>query len=218
MLFQISSGRGPIECELAVGLYLAWFLKRNPMAMIRDTRRSAAIDIGSRTLIPYKSVLLEILSGELPAEGVVQWICPSPIRKEHRRKNWFIKIASVSDSILPETYSDLGLDLEQPDKRVLRTKTFRSPGKGGQNVNKVESGVRVTHLPTGLTSVSVTARTQAANRKLALERLRATIARHNKSRAETLETMKWRTHNVMQRGNAVVVFKGLDFAPAKNVD
>jgi peptide chain release factor len=214
MLFQISSGRGPIECELAVGLYLAWFLKRNPQAVTRDARRADAVDADGRTLTPYKSVLLEIPSGEFPAEGVVQWICPSPVRKEHRRKNWFIRIAAVTAAGVPEKYSALGLDPARPDKRLLRTETFRSPGKGGQNVNKVESGVRITHLPTGLTAFSVTARTQAANRKLALERLRAMISEHNERREGTMESMKWRTHNVLQRGNAVAVFTGLDFVPA----
>jgi peptide chain release factor len=220
MLFQITAGRGPIECELAVGLYLAWFLRRNPRAVTRDARHAAAIDVGGKILTPYKSVLLEILSGEPPAEGVVQWICPSPIRKGHRRKNWFIRIASVNDSADPETYDDSGLDPARPDKRLLRMETFRSPGKGGQNVNKVETGVRITHLPTGLIAVSVTARTQAANKRLALERLRAMIAKQNERREETMETMKWRIHNAMQRGNAVAVFRGLDFEPApkKSID
>jgi peptide chain release factor len=147
----------------------------------------------------------------------VQWICPSPIRKGHRRKNWFIRIAPVTDSIAIGTYNDLGRDPARPDKRLLRTETFRSPGKGGQNVNKVETGVRITHLPTGLIAASVTARTQAANKRLALERLREMISRHNENREGMIETMKWHTHNAVQRGNAAAVFHGLDFELAQKI-
>jgi len=213
MLFQITSGRGPMECELAVGLYLEWLLARNPQAVVKEMRRAASVEAEGKVLTPYKSVLVEIASGYLPAEGSVQWICPSPVRKGHRRKNWFIKVSAISAASMPGAYSDSGLHPARPDKRVMRVETFRSPGKGGQNVNKVESGVRITHVPTGLTAMSVTARTQAANKKLALERLRELIARHNEARERGMETAKWDTHNVVQRGDAVAVFSGLSFEP-----
>ena len=215
MLFQITSGRGPIECELAAGLYLEWLLSQNPVAMVKEARKAASIDAGGRALTPYKSILVEILSGYLPAEGIVQWICPSPVRKGHRRKNWFIKVSAISDSSVPDAYSDHGLHPARPDKRIIHMETFRSPGKGGQNVNKVETGVRITHLPTGLVAASVTARTQAANKKLALERLREMIGRHNTQRGRVMETTKWNTHNTMQRGGAVAVFSGLSFELVK---
>jgi peptide chain release factor len=206
MVFQITAGRGPVECEVAVGLYLEWLLKQNPLAVVRTARRAAPVEIGEKMLAPCKSALVDIASGYLPEEGVVQWICPSPVRPGHRRKNWFIRIAAVSETAVSEASSDL-----RDDKRVLRVETFRSPGKGGQNVNKVETGVRITHTPTGLTAMSVTARTQAANKKLAMERLRALIAKHNAQRERTLETAKWDAHNAVQRGDAVAVFSGLAF-------
>jgi peptide chain release factor len=213
MLFQITSGRGPLECELAVGLYLEWLLRRNPLALVKEMRRAAAVEAGGKALVPYKSILVEIPAGYVPVEGSVQWICPSPVRKGHRRKNWFIKVSAVSAASIPEAYNDSGLHSGNYDKRVLRVETFRSPGKGGQNVNKVETGVRMTHLPTGLVAASVTARTQAANKKLALERLREMIARHNEERERSMDTAKWETHNALQRGGAVAVFSGLAFAP-----
>jgi len=213
MLFQITSGRGPVECELAVGLYLEWLLLRNPQALVKEMRRAAPIAAEGKVFTPYKSVLVEIPSGYVPAEGSVQWICPSPVRKGHRRKNWFIKVTAMSNASIPDAYSDAGLHSAAPDKRVMRVESFRSPGKGGQNVNKVETGIRITHLPTGLVAASVTARTQAANKKLALERLRAMIAKHNDERERSMETTKWDTHNTLQRGGAVAVFSGLSFEP-----
>ena len=215
MLFQITSGRGPAECELAVGLYLKWLLSQNPQAVAKETRQSASIKADGRVFTLYKSVLVEIPAGYIPVEGSVQWICPSPIRKGHRRKNWFIKVSAFTNGSIPGAYSDSGLHPAKPDKRVMCVESFRSPGKGGQNVNKVETGIRITHLPTGLVAASVTARTQAANKKLALERLREMIARHNDERERSIETTKWGTHNMLQRGDAVAVFSGLDFEPIK---
>ena len=213
MLFQITSGRGPIECELAVGLYLQWLQRQNPLAVVKEARGAAAIEAGGKILTPYKSVLVEVPSGYLPMEGTVQWICPSPVRKGHRRKNWFIKVSAVSGNSIPDAHSNEGLNAAKPDKRFLHVETFRSPGKGGQNVNKVETGVRITHVPTGLVATSVTARTQAANKKLALERLREMISRHNEQREKSMETVKWGTHNTLERGSAVAVFSGLAFEP-----
>ncbi|MCL1985344.1 MAG: peptide chain release factor-like protein [Betaproteobacteria bacterium] len=214
MLFQISSGRGPIECELAVGLYLEWLLRQNPQALVKEVRQGAPIEADRKRLTPYKSVLVEIPSGYLPVAGSVQWICPSPVRKGHRRKNWFIKVSAMRhDESIHGAYSNLDVYPAKCDKRVIRVESFRSPGKGGQNVNKVETGIRITHVPTGLVAMSVTARTQAANKKLALERLREKIAWHNDEQKRHMAATKWDTHNSLQRGNAVAVFRGLSFDP-----
>jgi len=196
---------------LAVGLYLEWLLRKNPQALVKEMRRAASLEADGRVFTPYKSILVEIPSGYVPAQGSVQWICPSPVRKGHRRKNWFIKVCAMPDASIADAHSDSGLHPAKPDKRVMRVESFRSPGKGGQNVNKVETGIRITHMPTGLVAMSVTARSQAANKKLALQRLREKIAQHNDERERTMETAKWDTHNTLQRGDPVAVFSGLAF-------
>ena len=66
-----------------------------------------------------------------------------------------------------------------PDPQLLnecRIDTFRAGGKGGQHQNKTETGVRITHVPTGTTAVARDNRSQAANRAAALDRLRAKLA------------------------------------------
>lgn len=57
---QITSGRGPLECELAVGLYLAFFLKVHPGAVVKKEQRGKAVTVAGRQLAAYKSVLLEV--------------------------------------------------------------------------------------------------------------------------------------------------------------
>lgn len=210
---QISSGRGPLECELAVGLLLSRYMEEYPGARIVEEQSGKPVQIGKGRYASYKSIVLDIPEGHAPREGSVQWICPSPVRPGHKRKNWFIEV-----SILPEAeggaLETTGLDPHHPDKGLVRMETFRSPGKGGQNVNKVETGVRVIHLPTGLTAHSVTARTQAANKKIALTRLQEMIQAQNVRQEEQQAKTAWRKHDQLERGNAFSVFVGLDFRPA----
>ena len=212
-MIQISSGRGPVECEFAVALYLALFLERHPGTSVIKEQPGKTVHVAGRTLAAYKSVLLNVPDSQKPRTGVVKWICQSPVRPGHRRKNWFIEISPVSDADLPPQLENAAFTLAELDKGLIRVETFRSPGKGGQNVNKVETGVRVRHLPTGLTAQSVTARTQLANKKLALQRLQAAVNEHNTSREGMLAAIEWHKHDQLERGNAFAVFAGLDFEP-----
>lgn len=97
-------------------------------------------------------------------EGTVQWIFQSPFRPEHKRKNWFVDV-----SIIPE------IDEICKDQNI-RFERFHSGGNGGQNVNKVETGVRLIHIPTGITVTSTAERTQQLNRKDALQKLNAILS------------------------------------------
>ncbi|MDR1856963.1 MAG: hypothetical protein LBR22_07365 [Desulfovibrio sp.] len=211
MLYQLSSGHGPVECEIAVGRLADWL-----------TVQGRGIDVLHRTpgfgrdgagFGACRSVLVETPEDVALLPGPVKWICASPVRPGHRRKNWFIKVAVVDESAVDAEYADIGLDGRNPGKGRITISTFRCPGKGGQNVNKVETGVRVVDALTGLSAVSVTARIQLGNRKLALERLRAQILEHNEGREKTIAKGRWTTHNELERGNPVAVFQGLDFRP-----
>lgn len=132
-------------------------------------------------------------------EGSVQWICKSPFRPNHKRKNWFVDI-----SVIPEVEN---ICKEQD----IRFERFHSSGKGGQNVNKVETGVRIIHIPTGITVTSTSERSQYANKKDALQKLNMILQQKEQEEKAKQTNSAWREHTQIIRGNPVRVYEGLDF-------
>ena len=132
--------------------------------------------------------------------GSVQWVCRSPYRPEHKRKNWFIDFSLCVESQITEF---------DPERIIFQT--FRSSGKGGQNVNKVETGVRAIYLPTGQAVECTEERSQCANKQKAVARLQALIREENRQNVSYAKNENWRTHARIERGNAGVKFRGLEF-------
>ena len=196
MRVQISSGQGPAECGLAVGLFYIQLQKEG-----RDIRLIQSVRAkGGKG---YSSILFETEEDMRELEGSVLWICRSPFRPKHRRKNWFIDVSVLEQ--LPDTQGDM----------KLRFETFRSKGKGGQHVNKVETGVRVIHVPTGISVVSTEARSQHMNKKLAMNRLCDILADMELDNRRREKELAWMEHTRLERGNPVRVYEGMDFIRKK---
>ena len=196
MRVQISSGQGPAECGLAVGLFYRQLQKEG-----RDIRLIQSVRANGGK--GYSSILFETEEDMRELEGSVLWICRSPFRPKHRRKNWFIDVSVLEQ--LPDTQGDM----------KLRFETFRSKGKGGQHVNKVETGVRVIHVPTGISVVSTEARSQHMNKKLAMNRLCDILADMELDNRRREKELAWMEHTRLERGNPVRVYEGMDFIRKK---
>ena len=206
ILLQLTANTGPEECCLAVRKALAQLLRECDGALV-----SAELleQVPSEVPGNFRSVLLALEGAQALAlasrwSGSVQWSCPSPYRSGHKRKNWFIGV-EVFETDAP------GATTEPIDDKDLRFETLRASGPGGQHVNKTDSAVRATHVPTGLSVRVQTERSQHANKRLARALLAHKLAERADAAASAARNLRWRLHHGVERGNATRAFRGEGF-------
>lgn len=192
MILQISSGQGPAECELAVSKLYDALKREYPDITMLSCHKSRLSGGCTSILLSAQSDLSEL-------EGSIQWICKSPFRPKNKRKNWFVDV-----SIIPEARR---ISREQE----IRFERFHSGGNGGQNVNKVETGVRLVHIPTGINVTSTSERSQLANRRDAMNKLNAILEQKEAEERQKQVKTAWQEHTRIVRGNAVRVYEGMEF-------
>ncbi len=194
LIIQITSGKGPAECCRAVArvqqLLLAQAHQQGIKTEILD--KTEAEETGT-----FKSVTVTAEGKNLDSfveewQGTIQWISPSPFRKQHKRKNWFVGV-----SVLPFSELPVWTDAE------VKYETCRASGPGGQNVNKVETAVRGTHLPSGIQVLAMDSRSQLENKKLCLQRLQAKVMAWQTEKLIVQQQQQWLNHHQLERGNAV---------------
>lgn len=137
--------------------------------------------------------------------GTVLWICPSPLRPHHPRKNWFIGVMELPPQAAPAAALDPG---------AVRFEAFRAGGPGGQHQNVTDSAVRAVHQPTGLSVVVRDQRSQHRNKAIALERLAELLRLAADLAAAQDRELAQAGHDRLERGRPARRFKGEDFHPA----
>jgi peptide chain release factor 1 len=163
VIMEIRSGTGGDEASIFAGDLFKMYTR-----FIDSKGWKYEIDsVSEGTVGGYNKVVLEIYGedvyGTLKFESGAHRVQRVPKTESQGR----VHTSAATVAILPK------LEMEDVDirKEDLRVDTFRSSGAGGQHVNKTESGVRFTHMPTGIVSESTDTRSQIKNREIALQRL-----------------------------------------------
>ena len=197
ILLTVSSGHGPVEVRRFVALLAA------------EIERQLAFEGGVVTEVVVhgdgtapRSVDLYVSGHVGIAIGTHELCCRAAARGKRSRMRWF---AGVFATPLDDRVEELRIDLSQ-----VTVQACRAGGPGGQHVNKTSSAVRVSHHPTGICVRAQSERSQHANRELALERLRRTLAALATEKESIVRGVRRRACLRVERGRPVACWTIVD--------
>lgn len=196
-----TAGRGPMECRLAVQGIQNKFKKHLDSEKVTYevvSQKKGQLSKSIETIV-FKVFTTEKDIVELWI-GTILWICKNPIRRFNKRKNWYIKCQKIS---FPK-------QMETNIKDVV-VQAYKASGPGGQHRNKVETAIRITHVPTGVMVTASDGKSQAQNKKKAYQKLETKLKTRNDDILKGYNLEQWTNQIQIERGNPSKIFRGPKF-------
>jgi peptide chain release factor 2 len=186
----VHSGAGGTDSqdwvEMLLRMYLRWAQRRGFEVEMAEASPGEEAGLKSATFLARGENAYGLFSAE---KGVHRLVRLSPFDAAHRRHTSFALV-----EVSPLVEDDVAVQIDEGD---LRTETYRASGAGGQHVNKTDSAVRITHLPTNIVVQCQNERSQSSNKQTAMKLLRSKLVElEERKRREELAREKGETQDV----------------------
>ena len=178
--------------EMVLRMYIQWAQKNDYAVELLDRTDNEEAGITSATIAVRGPMAYGYLKGET---GMHRLVRISPFNAEGKRQTSFAAV-----DVSPELPDEVAVEI---DKEDVREDKFRASGAGGQHVNKTESAIRLTHLPTGIVVQCQNERSQHKNRANAWKMLRARMARAEEEKREAEQAAKYRSQAKVGFGSQI---------------